>query len=156
MNQACRLALQNAAASLLLALAIDAIASPLVLVTPEEAAAHAAEASAPWFTPKAGPGAPVIDVVAPDLGGGRLASPLAIELRFRAAADARIDPASFRVFYGAFKLDITDRLLKAVQVTPLGLRIEQAAIPAGSHRLVVQVADDRARISTKDLRFSVD
>jgi hypothetical protein len=124
------------------------------LVTPEEVARLRDDVVAPLFMPKA-VGGPVIEVLRPTLGETPLVSPLPIELTFRAPADAAIDPASFRVFYGTFGLDVTQRLLKAVVVRPDGLRVEQAAIPPGSHRLVLQIADVQQRVSTRELRFTV-
>ncbi|MFO1329831.1 MAG: hypothetical protein U1F56_20900 [Rubrivivax sp.] len=134
-----------------------AVPQPEWLVSPEEARALAAAPGAPLWTTRVA-GAPVIEVLRPLLdaaAAGPLTSPLPIELQFRAAADAAIDPKSFRIFYGAFQLDVTQRLLKAVAVRPEGLRVEQAAIPAGSHRLVVQIADTLERVGMRELRFSV-
>lgn len=125
------------------------------LVTPEEVQRWHADTEAPLLVPRTA-GAPVIEVLRPTLdGGSALPSPLPIALRFRAAADAAIDPASFRVFYGAFGLDITSRLLAAVAVSAEGLQVERAAIPPGSHRLVLQVADTQGRTGTRELRFRV-
>jgi len=126
------------------------------LVTPEEVRRLRDAVAAPLWQPKAPGDAPVIEVLKPLLAGeATLDSPLAIELGFRAAADAAVDVASFRVFYGAFSLDVTQRLLKSVSVRPDGLRVEQAAIPSGSHRLVLQIADTRQRVATRELRFGV-
>lgn len=150
-----RRALCGAAVLLLPGLGARA-AEPDWLVTPDEAARLRAAVDAPLWWPKAAADAPAIEVLKPQLAGDApLASPLAIELSFRAAADAAIDVASFRVFYGAFQLDVTQRLLKSVAVRPEGLRVEQAAIPAGSHRLLLQIADTRQRVATRELRFSV-
>lgn len=124
------------------------------LVTPAEVAALSAQPAPPlWLTRMAG--APQIEVIQPHLEGGTVASPLPIELAFRPAADAAIDVDSFRIFYGALQLDITRRLLKTVTVRPDGLKVERAAIPTGSHRLVLQIADDRRRQATRELRFTV-
>ncbi|HWP11407.1 MAG TPA: hypothetical protein VNN06_06275, partial [Ramlibacter sp.] len=82
-------------------------------------------------------------------------SPMAIELVFRAGTDSSIDPASFRVYYGAFKIDITQRLLKNVNVGANGIYVDRAEIPAGSHRLLLQISDTRQRTVTRDLRFVV-
>jgi hypothetical protein len=45
--------------------------------------------------------------------------------------------------------------LASVKVQPDGLRVEQAAIPSGQHRLVLQVSDNQGRTGTRELRFSV-
>lgn len=124
------------------------------LVTPDEAARLALQAHTPLWTTKVA-GAPQIEVLRPMLDAAPLSSPLPIELRFRSSADAAIDVSTFRVFYGAFQLDVTQRLLKSVVVRADGLRVEQAAIPPGSHRLVLQIADDQQRQATRELRFTV-
>ena len=129
---------------------------PAWLITPEEAAGLRESVDAPLWTPKAAAGAPTIDILKPVLMGDPvLASPLAIDLAFHAAPDATIDAASFRIFYGAFSLDVTQRLLKGVSVNPEGLQVEQAGIPSGNHRLVLQIADGLKRIGTRELRLSI-
>lgn len=124
------------------------------LVTPDEVARLRDSSVEPLFFPKS-VGAPTIEVIRPVLSTTALASPLPIELAFRAGADATIDVTSFRVFYGAFQLDVTQRLLKSVAVRPDGLRVEEAAVPSGNHRLVLQIADTRQRVATRELRFAV-
>lgn len=124
------------------------------LVTPQEARAFAADLDTPLLMPR-NAGAPAIEVLRPTLSAEPLPSPVPIELVFRPASGAAIDVASFRVFYGAFKLDVTQRLLKSVAVRPDGLRVDQAAIPAGSHRLVLQVTDNQGRTGTRELRFTI-
>ncbi len=139
---------------LALAGAWPARATPSWLVTPEEVAAWRQDGETPVFATRQA-GAPVIEVLRPTLGPAPVASPLPIELAFRAAAGARIDPASLKVYYGAFRIDITSRLLGHVAVGPEGLKLERAEIPSGSHRLVLQISDDQGRQGTRELRFSV-
>lgn len=124
------------------------------LVTPEEVTRFRDEFAAPLWLAKAA-GDPVIEVARPALIDGHVLSPMAIELNFRAAADASIDPNTFRVYYGTLKLDVTQRLLKNVAVRVDGLHVDRAEIPAGSHWLVMQVSDTRQRTATQDLRFVV-
>ena len=61
-------------------------------------------------------------------------------------ADAPIDPATFKVMYGAFKIDITSRITKFVKVTKDGFNLENAQIPPGKHRLTMQVMDEKQRV----------
>lgn len=153
-----RRALRVAGASLLLPVAAVAPrplrAETPWLVTDEEARALRASLDEPLLATRQ-VGAPKIDVVRPQLADAPLRTPMRIELAFVPAQDASIVPASFRAYYGAFKLDITDRLLKEVGVSAQGLTVERAAIPPGSHRLVLQVADSLGRVGTRDLRFTV-
>lgn len=99
---------------------------------------------------------PAIEIVRPVVKEGKVASPVAIEVRFKPVAGKTIDPASFKLYYGAFKLDVTDRLLKTAKVTPTGFSIDKVDIPAGSHRLVMKVADDTGAAGIKEIKFTVD
>lgn len=98
---------------------------------------------------------PFIQVVTPRTDLGAVNAPVRIELAFETTSDARIDPASFRVLYGFLKLDLTDKVRKNAQITEKGLVAKDAAIPAGSHKLILRIADDKGRVSEQELRFSV-
>ncbi|MBV8123681.1 MAG: hypothetical protein JOY60_13105 [Burkholderiaceae bacterium] len=92
--------------------------------------------------------APVIRVSKPTLMQGHavLSSPVSIDLRFEAGEGARIVPGSFRVLYGGWHIDITDRILANVGApTEQGIAIQNANIPAGHHKLTLQISDDHSR-----------
>lgn len=99
---------------------------------------------------------PAIEIVRPAVKEGKVASPVAIEVRFKPVAGKTIDPASFKLYYGAFKLDVTDRLLKTAKVSPNGFSIDKVDIPVGSHRLVMRVGDDTGAVGIKEIKFTVD
>ena len=65
-----------------------------------------------------------------------------IEVSFKPAPGTRIVPSTFRVLYGLMKIDLTDRLKKHTTVTETGVIVDQAQVPAGQHRLILQVDDD--------------
>ena len=46
--------------------------------------------------------------------------------------------------------------LKTAKVTPTGFSIDKVDIPAGSHRLVMKVADDTGAAGIKEIKFTVD
>lgn len=140
----------------LLMTAAAAAAQPLQLVTDAEAERERA-AAPPAVAARAAPppDAPTIRVIAPALTGQALAVPMRIELAFAAAPDAEIDPASFRATYGSLRLDITSRIVSRVAVGKGGLAVDGVVIPSGSHRLLLRIADTKARSSEADLRFSV-
>jgi len=134
------------------------------LVTPADVQLDAAHAGAP--PPDKSPRtrglrdaqAPLIRVARPELVQGHavLASPVAIELRFEAGEGARINPGSFRVLYGGWHIDITDRILANVGApTEQGLLIQNARIPAGHHKLTVQISDDRLREARLDFELDI-
>lgn len=136
--------------------AAAAAAQPLQLVTDAEAERERAAAPSAIVTRAAPPpDAPTIRVIAPSLTGQSLAVPLRIELAFAAAPDAEIDPASFRAAYGSLRLDITARIVSRVAVGKSGLAVDGVVVPSGSHRLLLRIADTKARSGEADLRFSV-
>ncbi len=131
------------------------------LVTAEEArSAAAAEATAPPPVRSRGLPAvtgamPAISVVAPAAAGTVVAAPLRIELAFKPAPGTRIVPATFRVLYGLLKIDLTERLRKHATVSEEGVVVEQAQVPEGQHRLILQVADDQGNTAERELRIRV-
>lgn len=128
------------------------------LVTPAEARAFRGEDGfneAPALRPRAL--VPQIDIVKPDtVGELRLKAPFAIEVLFRPQGDAAIDPSTFKVMYGALKFDITSRIRKFVDITPAGFSLGSAQIPAGKHKLTLQVQDEKQRFAERELRLEVE
>ena len=100
---------------------------------------------------------PLIEILkpapAPDL---KVKAPFAITVEFKAQSDAAIVPSTFKVLYGALKVDITQRITKFVQVTPAGFNFDNAQIPVGKHRLTLQVQDEKQRVAERELRFEVE
>ena len=78
-----------------------------------------------------------------------------IEVAFKAAPGTRIVPSTFRVLYGLLKIDLTDRMKKHASVTEQGVVVDQARMPAGQHRLILQVADDQGNTAEQELRLRV-
>jgi hypothetical protein len=101
------------------------------------------------------PGAPVIEVRNPKLDD-TLRTPFQIRISFKAREGAEVVPSTFKVFYGYLKLDITDRVVQKVTVAKEGLIVEEANIPAGSHKLLLQVRDSMDRVGEMTLSFKVE
>jgi hypothetical protein len=100
---------------------------------------------------------PLIDILKPEpVSDMRVKAPFAIEVLFKGQADAPIDPTTFKVMYGAFKIDITSRITKFVKVTKEGFALEHAQIPSGKHRLTLQVMDEKQRVAERELRVEVE
>ena len=130
-------------------------ATPWALITPEEFAASERAGGTPPLGRSFGQGAgPRIEVESPSETVD-LQPPVTIRLRFRPSAGAAIDPRAFRALYGALRLDVTDRLRRHARVDAAGLVAENVALPAGSHRLVLQIADDQGRRGERDFRLRV-
>lgn len=125
------------------------------LVTPEEVAQFKGDSLETLSIPLSGDD-PLIEVISPVIKDGKVASPVSIEVRFKAVTGKNIDSSTFKVYYGAFKLDVTSRLLKTAKVTNAGFAVEKANIPAGSHRLVMRVSDDSGASGLRELKFTVE
>jgi hypothetical protein len=100
--------------------------------------------------------APTITVTQPDTKSP-VKPPVDIDVQFAAAAGATVDIKSLKILYGFLKLDITQRILQApgVQVSASGLKASGATLPAGSHKLLIQVADNMGRVGRQPLEFTV-
>lgn len=146
----------------LLLLTTQSRAEDFELITANEARQEAqAEAAAPRpvrtrAAPIIKPDQPAIRVVSPTVPSTTtLAAPLRIELAFKPAPGTRIVPSTFRVLYGLLKIDLTDRLKKHATVTENGVVVDQAHVPEGQHRLILQVADDQGNTAEQELRIRV-
>lgn len=126
------------------------------LVTPEEArASQEAPAQLMPRTAPAAPGAPRVNLLAPNLSN-TVPSPTPIRVRFEAAAPATIKPETFKVRYGSFRLDITGRITEASKVTAEGIDVAEAALPKGSHRLFIEIQDSMGRVGERVVAFVVE
>lgn len=135
--------------------------APFELISALEAQQEArAEADAPpEIRPRQAPATrgpmPAIRVVAPTAQTATVPAPVRIELAFQAAPGTRIVPSSFRVLYGLLKIDLTDRLKKVATVNESGVVVDQAQVPEGQHRLILQVTDDQGNTAEQELRIRV-
>jgi len=136
----------------------SALAGNIVLVTKEDvrAEAQARIKEPPRTRSLPAPGMPKIHVLQPIIAGASLQNPIRIELQFSSAPDADIDPGSFRAYYGFLRIDLTERIVKSVRVAKSGLKVENAEIPSGSHRLFLRIADSKERATETELRFVVE
>lgn len=100
---------------------------------------------------------PLIDILKPEVAGDlKVKAPFAIAVQFKGQQDAPIDPATFKVMYGALKIDITSRITKFVTVTKDGFSLDNARVPPGRHRLTLQVLDEKQRVAERELRLEVE
>jgi hypothetical protein len=127
--------------------ACQGVSAQLVLVTEQEA--EASRSALPAAD------APRIILEAPDISRP-LAPPISIRLRFRPAAPAVIRPETFRVYYGAFAIDITRRITESARVTPEGLQVSGATLPKGLHSLQVELEDSLGRHGRQQFEFVVE
>jgi hypothetical protein len=137
------------------AIPLPSAAQTAWLVTPEEASASRVATMPLVPRTTAAPGAPRINLLAPALPG-TVNSPTRIQLRFETTLPATIKPESFKVLYGAFKIDITGRITSASKVTAQGIDVPEAALPKGSHRLWLEIQDSAGRQGTRQVDFVVE
>jgi hypothetical protein len=132
----------------------QASSEPLWLVTPEEMLKS--NGAKPPFYPKVVPplDAPVIDVITPKLDGP-IGSPTPILLKFVPKVPSNVKPDSFKAYYGSFQIDITNRLLGVAQVTAQGINLKEAALPKGSHKIILNVQDSEGRVGSKTIEFEI-
>ena len=126
-----------------------------LLITEEE---FSAELEAPQVEYKArayvDPQSPVISLLRPG-AGGQFTAPIDIELKFKAADGAEIDPGTLTVTYGFLGVDVTERLAEHATITKTGLVSENADLPEGTHRLTVTIADTEGRVGEKRFKFRI-
>ena len=130
-------------------------AQTFILVTDSEAAASfaAGEAMSPRSVSQ--PGAPKIELLFPDTSKA-ISAPTNIELRFVGNPPSEPKPDTFRILYGAFRIDITQRLLGVATVTKEGIKVRDAVLPKGRHQLSLTISDSMGRQSQQLVAFTVE
>ena len=130
------------------------LAQPSFLVSEEEVVKS--NANKTFFYPKSvtSPDAPKIELISPKLDSA-ISSPTQIELKFLPKTPATTKPETFRILYGTFQIDITERLLKVATVTPEGINVPEAKLPNGRHKLVLNVQDSDGRVGSRIIEFEI-
>jgi hypothetical protein len=120
-----------------------------------ELAARAAP-GATFVTRGADFNAPTITVVKPD-HSAPIKPPVDIDVQFTPYQGSTVNVSTLKILYGWLKLDITDRILKApgVQVSAAGLRASGAQLPSGTHKLLIEIADNLGRVGRQPVEFTV-
>lgn len=127
------------------------------LITAEEAqASQGAVLMRPVDETPTNPQGPVIAVVDAEALAQPVKNPFSMEILIQAQRDAEVNFASFKAFYGAFRIDITERLLKEASKTLTGLKIAQVQVPSGRHKILLRVSDTKGRTAEKEIAFKVE
>lgn len=142
-----------ASVALLIGAPADAI-EPLQLVTPEEYRASQAAPQPPLTRSFVRSDGPRIIVERPALGAP-VPSPTAIRVRFEPRPGSAVRPETLKVRYGSLRLDVTERLLARYRPTPEGLAVEQAELPAGTHRFLLSIEDSAGRTGEQRIEVEV-
>ncbi len=98
--------------------------------------------------------APKIELLAPKLDAS-ISSPTPIQLKFSPKSPATVNTDSFKVLYGTFQIDITNRILKVAQVSPSGIDVKEASLPRGNHRLILNIQDSEGRLASRTIEFEI-
>jgi len=100
--------------------------------------------------------APTIMVVKPN-HSTPIQPPVDIDVRFAAAQGATVNISTLKILYGFLKLDVTQRIVQApgVQLSAEGLKANGAQLPRGSHKLLIEIADNLGRIGRQPVEFTV-
>ena len=139
-------------------LTVSASARAFDLVSQSEfLASQAQEKLEPVFTARSSPlpSDPMIEIRSPSLTGP-IKGPVSIDLRCVSSGAAKINWESLKIMYGAFKLDITERVRKEGKILSDGIQIASANLPSGSHKLVIQVANTDGKQAEREVRFTVE
>ena len=131
-------------------------AQAFILITEEEAKKYSEVINTKNYSQplyKSSSSTPAIELVNPNLLSNDLSSPITIELRF-ITDDVPIALETFKTFYGSLKLDITKRILKKAYIKTNSIYIENAKVPKGKHKFIVQISDAIGRVAVRE--FSVN
>lgn len=126
------------------------------LVTPDEARSSQLAAMLEAELTAPNPLAPTIQLVDPDVLDKPLKNPFKMELLFKTQQGALLDFSSFKAFYGTFKIDITDRLLKEAVKTTSSIRLANVNVPSGRHKLLISIKDNLGHTAAKEIAFRVE
>ena len=129
-------------------------AEPLMLVTEAEAKASIEAGGLPTPRSSPQPGAPRIELLSPDVKKP-ISVPTKIEVKFSGNPPAEPKPETFKALYGAFKIDITQRLLGVAKVTKEGIQVSDASLPSGKHQLLLSLTDSLGREAQQVVSFTV-
>ena len=130
-------------------------AQPVFLVTEAEAAASFAAGG--MLNPRSvsQPGSPQIEFLTPDISKP-VSAPTNIDIRFVGNPPSEPKPDSFRVLYGSFRIDITQRLLGVAKVSKEGIKVKDAVLPKGRHQLSLMITDSMGRQNQQVVAFTVE
>ena len=130
-------------------------AQPVFLVTEAEAAASFAAGG--MLNPRSvsQPGSPQIEFLTPDISKP-VTAPTNIDIRFVGNPPSEPKPDTFKVLYGAFRIDITQRLLGVAKVSKDGIKVKDAVLPKGRHQLSLMITDSMGRQNQQLVAFTVE
>jgi hypothetical protein len=125
---------------------------PVVIVTEEESKQPDAPARKKGFGSEELKDGPIITFNKPTFGS-EVQKPVAIDISF-SPRNAPIDLSSLKVTYVKFiSIDITDRIKE--YFSPTGVKIANASLPVGSHKLQFSLRDVGDHLTEEILKITV-
>ena len=99
---------------------------------------------------------PQIQVLEPDVLDRPLKNPFKMEVFFKPQNGALLDFSTFKAYYGTFKLDITDRLMKQAVKTATSIRLSNVDIPSGRQIIFISIKDNLGHTDAREIAFKVE
>jgi len=90
--------------------------------------------------------------------GPAITSPFRVEVRFCAEAGVPVRADTLKIYYklGLVTKDITERVKEKAEVSATGISAKNVEFPAGSHRILIRIQDERGRIAEREALFRVE
>lgn len=112
--------------------------------------------SASAALPPPQPGAPMIEVIRPDVTQP-VTTPVTVQLRFVPQVNSTINVNSFQASAtrGWFTIDVTDRILQHAKISESGLIAENAEIPTGNYTVTFKIPDNVPRLGIRTFQFTI-
>ena len=128
--------------------------SPILVLTAEEFEANLSyrERAVDITKKPTDPLAPEIIIDRPDVAAD-VSPPVDVAIRFQASDDAAIDLNTLKIRYGWF--DITDRVLKAMDVSHDGINGQIQSMKKGKYSLKITIRDTMKRKSDAKIVFQI-
>lgn len=155
-HPAFRLALLTAVIAVPLAVCAGCAGNRITLLTDAEYAEFRdVEDVEETFRAPPDPDAPEIIVDSPHLD--TVQTPFDIDIKFVPSPGSRIVAETARVIYvkGFLRKDLTAKIRENARFDETGIYGPRAAIPAGKHRFLIEVADDQGRLGSTEVRVRV-
>ena len=122
------------------------------LITEDEARLPSAERHA--LNTRAITRGPGINLISPHSGGDSVQSPFELRVEFVPRGTAKIDPETVKVLYDKNPpVNLIDRVRPGI--SEKGIVLSGAQVPAGKHSIIVSVADNEGRSTTRAFELTV-
>ena len=99
-------------------------------------------------------GAPIIDWLLPKLDS-QIGVPTDIQLNFIPQESAKINFDSLKIYYGTFRLDITNRVKEAASILGNSMHLKEVKLPTGVHKLLLTITDTEGRQGIKSIELEI-